>query len=186
MKFTGIILAGGKSSRMGKDKSQLVVQGKTMLEHAYDTLSPLCEEVLISSSTQNLTSFNAKIIPDNYVNKGPLGGLQACLKASNHEYALVLSCDAPFVARSVYNELIARLSNSPVLVSECAGREHPLIGIYNKKALPVIEESLKNDQLKLMDTLEKLKATSIEFPKDQSDQFTNINTPEELMAWNEK
>jgi molybdenum cofactor guanylyltransferase len=80
MQITGIILAGGQSSRMGTDKAMLQIDGKTLMERAIEICKPICHEILISSNNPKHENFGFTVIPDEIKNCGPMGGIYSCLK----------------------------------------------------------------------------------------------------------
>lgn len=185
MKYTGIILAGGKSTRMGFNKALAQLHGKPMIAHVLETLSATCEEVLISGNQEGFLAFNARIIEDNYPDQGPLGGLQACLSEAKNERCIILSCDTPFVNQDILRQMTDAYQDSDALIASCNGRIHPLIGIYNRSALRTIEANLSAGNLKMTSSLDSMNTQYLEFPITQLHAFTNINTPEELQQWNE-
>lgn len=101
--ITGIILAGGKSSRMGKDKGLCDFKGKALVSYAIETLRPLCGNLMISANyfPEKYAEFDLPVIADEVKNIGPMGGILSCLKQSHTQHNLVLSCDTPFVTTDV-------------------------------------------------------------------------------------
>ena len=91
--ITGIVLAGGKSSRMGSDKGLLTINGKMFIEHVVDAMKPLVDNIIIVSNNKMYDQFGYERIEDEIINSGPMAGLYSGLKHSESEYNLVLSCD---------------------------------------------------------------------------------------------
>src|SRR3989338_7407536 len=99
---TGIILAGGRSTRMGEDKSFLEVSGKTLLENAVDSLSPICKKLLIITNTPlPCHRYGIETHADIIKERGPLGGIYTGLIFSGERYNFVVACDMPFIDRNL-------------------------------------------------------------------------------------
>ena len=111
MDTTGIILAGGKSSRMGADKGLLELGGKPLITYAFQALSGLCTTILISSSSEAYHSFGYQVIEDVFPGIGPMGGIYSALGKSKTEKNLILSCDLPFASKELMSYI---LQNSDV------------------------------------------------------------------------
>lgn len=96
--YTGIILAGGKSQRMGTDKWLLLLKGKPFISHIYEAMKPIFgDNIVIVSSNPEYDKYGYKRIEDLISNKGPVGGLYTALKQSKTKFNLVLSVDVPLV-----------------------------------------------------------------------------------------
>ncbi|XOV69271.1 MAG: molybdenum cofactor guanylyltransferase [Fluviicola sp.] len=178
MSYSGIILAGGKSSRMGQDKALMELKGIPMLQQVANGLKNYCNEIIIASNEQKHHAFGDIGVSDNYQDSGPLAGLEAGLLAASNESCIVISCDAPLLTTEILDRLISE-TDQRVIVASCSGRVHPLIGIYTKGSLEIIQSQLEKKQLKMHDVLDALNAKCIDFPKTLSEAFQNINTQEE-------
>ena len=150
MKVTGIILAGGKSSRMGTDKALLTLNGQSFLEHCCEIMSALCSEIIISSSNKKHQFSEIRRVEDIYPEKGPLGGLHAALLASSSEINLCLSVDTPFVTVEFLQWMLDQQKSDKSFFIKEGGRYHPLIGVYHKNTVQPIENALKNYHLYLI------------------------------------
>jgi len=179
--ITGIILAGGKSSRMGSDKAQLLFKGKTFLNHVIDALKPLVDEVLIVSNNKEHGNFNFKRVPDTLSGAGPLAGLHAGLNHSNTDINFVLSCDVPLIQTSLL-ELI--LSNNEeykdVIQIESEGKTHHLIALYKKSVAPHFLSVLNEGERRLSKAIKGLNVKTISIPKTEQYAVKNINSREDL------
>ncbi len=100
-KYTGIILAGGQSSRMGKEKGLMRWKGKTLIEHAIAILSPLCENIIISANNDHFDSFGYPVVGDLFPGCGPMGGIFSVLTKSETLNNLVIPSDTPFVTPDI-------------------------------------------------------------------------------------
>ncbi len=187
--LTGIILAGGKSSRMGKDKGLCKFNGKTLVSYAIDTLKPLCGNLLISANhfPEKYQQFNIPVISDEIKNIGPMGGIYTCIKHSTTQHNLVLSCDTPFVGTILLRHLLNRVNNEQVV----APAHHtfliePLSTYYATNVLNEIKQAIDENNFKLIDLFKKIRFKSVlmdkllPFKADHS--FLNINRPEDLIT----
>ena len=109
MEVTGIILAGGKSSRMGTDKGLLKLNGKSMVEYVIDALTEMCSRVLIVSNNIEYRRYGIDVVKDIYEDKGPLGGLYSGLMNSNSQVNICVSCDIPNVNADVFKFLLLHI-----------------------------------------------------------------------------
>lgn len=133
---SGIILAGGRSSRMGRDKSRLILGGETMLERQIRKLQVLgITDILISGAE---VPDGIRAVPDIYPERGPLGGLHACLQAAQNSACLVLSVDVPLVPVSMLSRL-CQMHTSGITVLSHNGCDEPLIGVYDRELFRQIE-----------------------------------------------
>lgn len=192
-KFTGYVLAGGKSSRMKRDKAFLELRGKTFLQTAFDVLAPNCKKVFAVLNS-NQTHFNEKLsanseyIFDIHENRGALGGIHAALKNCQTEFAVISAVDMPFVTNDAVAKLceIAEQSEdfSGIVPRQSDGRLQPLCAVYRvKDCLPKTEEILEKEKsASVRDFLQTVKTKIIEV-KDLSKKenlFENINFPFEF------
>ncbi len=184
-RVTGIILAGGKSSRFGSDKALAKFQDKQLIEYAVEVISPLTDHILISANSTDYDFLNIPVVADIYPEAGPLGGLHAALSSSKSEVNLVITTDTPFMVPELYNYLLSRRKKEQITLAASAdGFIHPLCGIYSKDSLPVIREFLDNGIYKMMQLVKAcdLAVVSIHPNLDfYSDRlFDNMNRPEDL------
>jgi len=183
MEISAIILAGGKSRRMGEDKALLEVNGKSMLERAIALCKTITSEIIISSNHSSHNKFGYLVMPDEIKECGPMGGIAACLKISKNEWNLVLSVDSAFVEPDFVLYLISEADNFDAVVPYSEKGKEPLIALYNKTALPSIEENLNAGKFKMIDLLTSINTKLVDaqqwvkkFPK----LFNNLNRPEDL------
>ena len=196
--FTGFVLAGGKSSRMGKDKAWLEINGKTFLENAVDVLRPACSSIKIVLN-QSQHHFIEKIpddIPhifDIYENRGALGGIHAALTDCETELAIILAVDLPFVSRQAIEKLgeVALDSKdfSVIVPRQIDGRLQPLCAIYRvQDCLPKLEELLDgNDSASVRDFLKSIIVRIIKQSclSDDRNLFLNVNNQSEFSRTND-
>ncbi len=121
MRLTGIVLAGGKSSRMGTDKGLLDFRGKKLVQHPLDLLGPYCHEIFISTNNRDYSLFGFPLIKDTLRGKGPVAGLITALGASSGDWNLVVGCDMPFLQPEFIDLLISSAGDYPLHRSGSSG-----------------------------------------------------------------
>ena len=182
MEVTGIILAGGKSSRMREDKGLSLLNGRPMIQYAIDSISGICAKTIIIATNKAYTQFGIPVLSDIYPNKGPIGGIYTGLVNSTTDINIVMSCDNPFITEALLNWLLPhQQGNNAVLVSE-HGRIHPLIGLYPTALKTHLKKQLGQNNLKVTEAIGADQITTVEaqhFEGYSPTMFSNINTPEE-------
>jgi molybdopterin-guanine dinucleotide biosynthesis protein A len=182
MNVTGIILAGGKSSRMGNDKGLVLLNGKPMITYVIEGLKYICDQIIIITNNEEYVQFGYKLIPDLISDKGPLGGIYSGLAHSKTDVNLCLSCDSPFVTTKLLQLLIDSLGYHDVVLPSYNGRLHPLIGAYKKSCKTVFEKQINANVLKVETAYKQLKYKKIDLTENdfEASVFSNINTLEDL------
>lgn len=186
MQITGIVLAGGKSTRFGKDKALVQVNGKSLLENAVDICSEFCSTILISSNQRVHQVSEFKIVPDEFPGCGPIGGIYSGLKHSETAWNLVLSVDAPVVEKEFIRYLISMINNSEAVVPVSINGKEPLIALYKKSGLPEIKKRIQDKNYKMHDLLNNLEVKYIDSREWQTkfpQLFHNINRVTDLEEW---
>ena len=180
-KLNGIILAGGKSSRMGRDKALLIFNNKTFLDHIVCAIKPLVDEILIISSNKDHQVDDCTTIADLISNSGPIAGIYTGLKHTNTENNLVLSCDIPMVQTSIL-ELIIKNNELDKDVVQIIDDQYsmPLVALYKKRIALFLLSELKTGEKKLVKAINKLNKKNISVTKDQLNCLININTVADL------
>lgn len=187
MKVSGVILAGGRSSRMGTDKSMLVVNGKRIIDHAVETLQSICAEVIIVSNHSNKYSLEGTIeASDIYTGMGPMAGIHAGLSHSNYEQVFIMACDMPFVSRQLIRLVLERSYGYDISIPRIADVPQPLFGTYHRSCLPVVEQCLQTDIRSVMDLLPLLRVHYVDIQDlagaNPAYHLMNLNTPAEYQA----
>lgn len=180
--MTGIILAGGKNTRIGLHKAFLKIDNKPIIEIMVTMLYHICREVIIvTNNADDFMYLNAKIVSDIIPNKNSLGGLYTGLVRSTHEYSFVAACDMPFITTQVIDYLRMTRNGFDAVIPEYNNMLQPLCAVYSKNCLPAVEKMLTENNLKIIDLLRYVKVRSIsekemiEHDIDGS-SFLNINT----------
>lgn len=187
MQATGIILAGGKSSRMGTNKALLLIDGKTVIERIVDEVKETVDELLIvTNSFEEYEFLNLPMVEDVWKGMGPLAGIHAGLNRSSHDKNLIVACDMPFVSGKLGALLLHELVDFQAVVPNIEGQLHPLFAAYHKNVSEKVEECIKENQLRIRAFLqqthtkivneEELKNLGFRF---RELDFFNMNHPEE-------
>ncbi|REG98613.1 molybdenum cofactor guanylyltransferase [Flavobacterium aquicola] len=180
-KITAILLAGGKSQRMGTDKGLLVLNGKTFIHNICDALKPVVgSNILIVSANKEYDKLGFSRVEDIIENKGPVGGLYTGLKESKTKVNLVVSVDVPFVTTELLQWLVENHNETDMVTQTKIGdKTSPLIGVYDRSMKIVFGEQIAGNKLKLRQAIEDVKHRTLEVPEKWSSQLQNINTQEE-------
>lgn len=182
---TGIILAGGASSRMRKDKGLCEFRGKALVVYAIEVLAPLCDTIIISSNNfTDYQKFGYQVFVDEYKNVGPIGGIYSSLKQSTTKHNLIISCDTPFLSTQLLEYVLANSNNYDVVVPEHGDSLlEPLAAYYSNDIIEQLEISIKKKEYKLLNFLNKVVYKSVKVDDIQGytkELFRNLNTPGDL------
>jgi S-adenosylmethionine:tRNA ribosyltransferase-isomerase len=187
--ITGIVLSGGTSRRMGKEKGLCHFRGKALITYAIYTLKPLCGTLIISANNKidQYELLEYPVISDEIPETGHIGGLYSCLKQSDADINLLISCDTPFVTTEVYQELLKYIGEYQAVVPiHEDGFLEPITAIYHRSCLPVILQQIEKGEYKMMDLLARLNTKFVHFDTNLSDSkpspFHNLNSPEDLLS----
>lgn len=185
MKVTGILLAGGKSSRMRREKGSLIIGGRMMYEYPLKALEGVCDEILISGSTPLPGNLPYPTIPDRISNIGPIGGIHTCLEHSSNELNLVLSYDLPLVNEGLLKYLIQHSKGHDIVAPALkAEQAEPLCALYRKSTQPVFEELIKQKRYAVHRALNLVPSLVLPLHPGMSfyspNLFLNINSKEDL------
>jgi molybdopterin-guanine dinucleotide biosynthesis protein A len=184
---TGFVLAGGKSTRMGRDKAFVEFNGVTLLARALEVTRSITSDVRIVGAREKFAAF-APVVEDVFRDRGPLGGIHAALQASSTELNLMLAVDMPFVSVAFLQYLVneARSAADAAVVVPCSdSRFQPLCAVYRRKFADAAEQALLAGLNKIGLLFDAVEARVIgEEEMDRvgfSDSiFRNLNTPEQL------
>lgn len=177
--ITGIILAGGKSKRMGTDKGLMDWNGKPMVTYAIEALNRYCSKILISTTNNEYEVFNLDLVPDSIPDLGPIGGLLTCLNISDTQTCICLPCDLPNIKPEVIEFLLKMYDGKSCLVP-LSPLPEPLCAIYPLNVLPVIVNLIERKDFSLLSIFKNFPTQYIdknEFPNQAwKSCFVNINT----------
>ena len=180
--ITGIILAGGKSSRMGRDKGFMHWQGKPFINHVIDALKPLVNTIIIVSDHVQYDGLGDKRIKDVFPETGPLSGLYSGLLQTDTDVNLVLSCDIPLISSEILTNLLKTyIKDQNAVVCKTNTRVMPLVALYNKNCKNTCKHLLDFNERRMMRLLETLNSvTYLILNEEQAQRVKNINTNKDL------
>ncbi|MFC1958715.1 NTP transferase domain-containing protein [Chloroflexota bacterium] len=188
MNVTSIVLAGGKNTRLGRNKALETIDGKSLIERVVERLRPLTRQLLVVTSRERsnlLAVGKADILVDLYPDKGPLGGLYTGLLASRSSRSVVAACDMPFLNRALLSYMIQISASFDLVIPRLNNMVEPLHAVYSRDCLAHIEHLLKLDRLSLLELLTLINVRYVEAeeinrydPKHLS--FFNVNTEDDL------
>ena len=184
-KITGFVLAGGLSSRMGEDKSLMLFRGKPLIMHAIEALTPLCENVIISSNHLVYDFTGCDVWPDELPVLAPVNGLYSCLKRSKTEWNFILTCDMPFTGSQLFAYLLEQAHGEDAVIPlHGQGLVEPLCGLYNRSTLEALERRVEVEQYGILKLLQSIRCRYVDIGPDQEfyhkDMFSNLNSPADL------
>jgi len=191
---TGLILAGGKGSRMGGvDKGLQAFRGKRLVDHVYERFAPQVGGVIINANQnhEEYKTFGVRVVSDALKEKaggfaGPLAGLHAGLSISKRPFLASVPCDSPFLPADLIERLYQRIdeSGAELAVAKTGDQPHPVFSLMRRGVLDHLAEFLKGGGRKIDAWYATLNVVEVAFD-DEAEAFSNFNTLEELSA-NEK
>jgi molybdopterin-guanine dinucleotide biosynthesis protein A len=187
MRVTGVIQAGGKSTRMGGEpKALLELGGRRIIERVLDAIAPVVDDVLVVTNTPTLYAFlGVPMVADVYPDHGSLGGIFSGLSAATGDAAFTVACDMPFLHPDVARLVVERAGQADVVIPRVGEQLETLHALYAKACLPAIEARLKAGRLKIVgffDDVRVLEVAEAEIARHRAPDvvFMNVNTPDEL------
>jgi molybdenum cofactor guanylyltransferase len=191
---TGLILAGGKGSRMGGvDKGLQNFRGKRLVDHVYERLAPQVGGVIINANQnqEEYKTFGVRVVSDALKEKaggfaGPLAGLHAGLSISKRSFLASVPCDSPFLPADLIERLYERIdeTGAELAVAKTGDQPHPVFSLMRRGVLDHLADFLKEGGRKIDTWYATLNVVEVAFD-DEADAFSNFNTLQELAA-NEK
>jgi molybdopterin-guanine dinucleotide biosynthesis protein A len=186
-KVTGVILSGGKNTRMGgRNKAFLEFEGERLIDRTVRIFKALFSEViLVTNSPLDYLDQDVMMVTDIYKDKGALGGIHAGLSHTTCEKAFFAACDMPFLNQAFIASLIDLADQYEIVVPHPPDGLQPLHAVYSRKCLPVIEKLFSQDKLKIIGfypgyTIHKIPPeVLVQFDPDGK-MFSNVNSLEEL------
>lgn len=184
-KITGILLAGGMSSRMGREKGSMLIGKRMMYEYPLSVLESVCDEILISSCQPFPAKHTHPTVCDQIKGIGPIGGIHTCLEHSSTELNIVLSYDMPMVNEGLLQYLIKQSQGWDIVVPSIGtGQLEPLCALYRKSISGVLKELIKEKNYAVRQVIPKVPSLVLNIRADMAfyhpDLFLNINSMEDL------
>ncbi len=187
--MTAIILAGGKSRRMGSPKALLRFGDKTFIEHQVSILRKIFDEILISANDSSLyKNLNLPIVPDIIPEKGPLGGISAGLIRATSFHAFVVACDMPFIREEVILYLKGLTDDYDAVVPQTSRGLEPMHAFYSRNCIEPMQRCIHEGRLRIIDFLPEVRVRIVDTKEfaglDTSAQsLVNLNTVEEYKKY---
>ena len=187
--MTSIILAGGKSLRLGRSKALQAIGGKSLIQWVVDHLAILSTEIIIATAHGEAipcsSAVRIKTVADIYLGKGPLVGIYSGLIASSSPRAIAVGCDTPFLSVSLLEYMTQICSTFDVVVPRIKNKLEPLCAVYSKNCSGPIQELLERDELRIRKLFSMVNVKYVE--EDEINRFDpehlsffNINTQADL------
>lgn len=186
MQASGVILAGGRSTRMKYNKAFAEVAGKPVIKIIINKFERIFDEILIiTNDPEEYKQLKLPIFSDVYPRMGPVAGIHAALNYASHEKVFILGCDMPFISTNLINYMLDKLDDHDTVIPEIDGFLQPTSAVYNKKCIPVFTHCLENNLLKLIlifKELDNIKLSGSELSRfgNVKEIFLNVNEPEAL------
>ena len=176
---SAIILAGGQSWRMQREKSLLPVNGRTLIETVIAQIRPHFSEIIISAIAKDKFAFlNLLIIEDEMPGQGPLMAIMSALRVSAHAVNFILACDIPFIHIPFMQEILSLAKSHDIVVPRYRdGKFEPLLAAYNRGIIPVIEKQIKRGDRKISSLFPVCRTKFVAM--DEQKWFRNLNTMKE-------
>ena len=180
------VQAGGRSSRMGRDKGLVELAGKPLVEHVIQRLAGLTQEVVITTNhPEAYLGFGHRTVGDRQPGAGALAGLATALEAAHGDPVLIVACDMPFASRALAGYMLALSAEAEAVVPRPGGEFEPLFAVYRRACLPSIERALDEGEKRVISFFPFVRLRAIEEAEARSIDahpycFFNVNTPADL------
>ena len=187
---TGLILAGGLSRRLGRDKAVEPIGGQPLIQRVIQRVEHVCQEIAVVVADQERAADlplepQHQVVLDRYAGAGSLGGIFSGLDAASNQWTLLVACDMPFLNLSLLRRMLALREDADAVVPVIDGRPEPTHALYSKACLPFIEPRLIAGDLKISGFYEQVRVRYV--PEEEVAaldpeflSFFNVNTPEDL------
>lgn len=159
----GVVLTGGKSSRMGTNKALLPINNKPMISHVVEELNKITSSIcVISNEPASYPFIKQPIYKDIHPGSGPLAGLESAMVNSEENWFAVSACDTPNISNGIYQYLASVSCGYDAVIPIYKKKIHPLAGYYNKSCLPIMEESINKGKLRVTDVLDEVRTLYVQ------------------------
>jgi len=183
---SAVVLAGGRSSRLGQDKAFLRINGQFLIERILEKLAQLSDEVIVvTNEIEKYAQFEAIVVGDMFPGTGALGGICSGLRAATRSHSLVVACDMPFLNLSLLRYMQGLAPRCDVVIPRVGKLTEALHAFYSRNCLPLIEEQLRTGNLRIVSFLPQVRVRYVEgdemdvFDPDRLSLF-NINSQADL------
>ena len=187
--ITGVLLAGGKSTRMGRDKRMLTVGGKSLFHHGLEKMESLFSEVIVvvAEITSVVENLKAQVVTDLIPDRGSAGGLYTGLFYASNPHIFAVACDMPFLDSAVIRHMCTFARSTDIVMVKLAMGLQPMHGVYSKRCLPPLEDMVKTERLCIQDLVHRNDLTATILDEETIKvidpgclSFVNVNTPADL------
>jgi molybdenum cofactor guanylyltransferase len=185
-KKTLVILLGGKSSRMGQDKSELILNGRPVLERIFDEVKPYFEEIILSTNKPEIHSkYGFECVRDEAPDQGPAGGLLSVMNACPREFYQLVPCDTPFLSGAVAAHILEMSAGYDAGIVITPDGPQPLFSAYSFSARDALRENLQRDVFRIVACIKNLNIRKIShadlgLDKTWEKHFFNMNHIDDL------
>jgi molybdopterin-guanine dinucleotide biosynthesis protein A len=186
--LTGIVLAGGLSTRMGRDKASLPWGDSDLLHTVLERLVPVCSElVVVSNIERDIAVPGVKMVPDRFFRCGPLGGMHAGLLASSNDYNFIVACDMPNLNTAAVAYIRTVAAGYAAAVPFIAGYYNPLHAVYHRSCLTHIERLLAEERYRILDfypliNLRQISEEELRQFDPELKMLDNLNSPDDVQT----
>lgn len=183
---TGVLLAGGNSSRMGRNKALMTLAGQRLVDRVLAVLSSVLDDLLmVTNSPELYADLGVRMVPDVVAGKGALGGIHSALHHAAAPHCLVVACDMPFLNADFLRYIVDQRAAYDVVVPIADGRPQPLHAVYGKACLQPIARRLESDRLHVVGFFPDVRVREVTAQElaafdPEGLSFRNLNTPEEF------
>jgi len=184
--ISGVVLVGGKSRRMGRDKALLTVGGRPLIQRVAEALREVVNEVLlVGASPERYAWLNVRVVDDLIPGGGPLGGIHTALSVARYSRCLIAACDMPFLNPHLLRYMLGEATWWDAVVPRSRGQLEPLHAVYARSCMGPIERMLEKGNLCPLDLFPRVRVRYVEAHEaasleDRWLSFVNVNTPFEL------
>ena len=185
---TGVLLAGGGSRRMGRNKALMPLAGRRLVDRVLAVLRGVVDDLLmVTNSPELYADLGLRMVPDVVAGKGALGGIHSAIHHAAAPHCLVVACDMPFLNAGVLRYLVDQRAGYDVVVPNAEGRPQPLHAVYGKACLQPIARRLETDRLHVVGffpdvRVREVSARELAVFDPEGLSFRNLNTPAEFAA----
>lgn len=183
-KATAVVLAGGQSRRMGRDKAWLPVAGRPLIEHIVNQLRPHFEQILISANDlERFSGLGLEVVPDRRSDQGPMMAVASTLIHARYEEVFFVPCDVPRVPIDLLHRLLreARTGADVVVPVTSEGRYEPLFAIYRRRLAPILDQALEQGRRRIISIYDEQTTRRVQLA--QPDPLRNLNTIEDYRSF---
>jgi molybdenum cofactor guanylyltransferase len=178
-----VVLAGGRSARMGRPKALLPFDGNPLIVHVVERLGPsFSVTIVVAAPAQEFPPLAAVVVRDDVSYQGPVGGMYYGLRGTSTELSVVTSCDSPFLNLALIEHLLDAADGYEAVVPRWNGRTQPLHAVYRRTVLPLLEDQLARGELRLVSLLDRVRVRWVDDEEirrfdPEGRSFFNLNTP---------